>query len=294
MQYESIIESFKNFVKLHESEELSVDFIARNLGYSTRQLTRILSLMTGMSPREYLRWTRLCKAVFAIKYTDKSLINISLQCGYESQEAFARAFKDVFGVNPGEYRKSEEITKTGNWHINHMLQQMSHEQADDGAYSAQNVDSWIVHKPERIWAVARRNRDNLSPNEFYMQCGREGVMDKTGSLPDVLIEGGAILTMEQGCNQLSFGVEVEPDYPLNRLEGFEIFKIPEMIYVVFNCPPYAKENHASVIQSIWNAQKNYNLELHRMEWNFGEAPIIEADSDEVGYTMWFPVKMTDI
>lgn len=63
-----------------------------------------------------------------------------------------------------------------------------------------------------------------------------------------------------------------------------------MIYVVFNCQPYAKEAHGSVIKSIWNVQRDYNLEGHSLEWNYSEAPIIESDSSEFGYTMWFPAK----
>ncbi len=291
MQYETLIETFKSYVDDHVSQNLSVDSIAHHLGYSARQLTRILVMKTGISPREYLRWTRLCKAVFAIKYSQAALVDISLQYGYESQEGFTRAFKECFGVNPGDYRKSEALIKTDNWHINQMLQQMSHDAADNGIFSIQNVDSWMIHKPARIWAVARRNHENLPPNEFYKLCAMEGIMDKTGSLPDVLIEGGAILTMEHENNQLCFGVELETDYPVELLKEFEIFYIPELPYVVFNCPPYAKENHGSVIHSIWEAQKAYQPERHQLEWNYGEAPIIECDNDELGYTMWFPTKM---
>lgn len=291
MQYKKIIEAAKNYVNENIEEGISVEDIAHHLSYSVKQLNRIFIMMTGITSSEYLRWTRLIKAVFELKYSKAPIIEIALKCGYESQEGFTRRFKDIFGVTPGDYRMSEKSIKVDNRHINNMLHQMSHDTAAKGLCAKQNVDSWVVNKPARIWAIARRNHENLEPNDFYGLCARDGVMDKTGVLPDVLIEGGAILTMEHGKNQLCFGVELSINYPVEMLNGFEILNIPEMIYVVFNCPPYAKEAHGSIIKSIWNAQREYNLEGHRLEWNYGEAPIIESDSAEFGYTMWFPAKI---
>lgn len=289
-QYENIVEMAKNYVNENIDKAISVEDIANQVNYSRKQLNRIFIMMTGITPSEYVRWTRLTKAVFEIKYSDIPIIEIILKYGYESQEGFTRTFKETFGVTPGEYRKSDQSVYTGNWHIRSMLHQSSHDALARGLYSKQKVNSWVITKPTRLWASARRNHENLAPNDFYRLCGREGVMKKTGMLQDVLIEGGAILTMERGVNQLCFGVELAEDYPRELLEEFEVFVIPETKYVVFNCPPYPGEAHGSVIESIWNAQRGYKPEEHGLEWNYGEAPIIESDSNEFGYTIWFPAK----
>ena len=176
------------------------------------------------------------------------------------------------------------------------MDDQSHDAVSKGVYAEQTVNSWIVTHPKRIWASARHNHENLPPPEFYGMCGREGVMERTGALQDVLIEGGALLVMrghheeKPGENQLCFGVMVAEDYPQDLLDGYELYHLPETQYVVFNCPTYANEAHGSVIQSIWNKQREYKPEDYGLEWSY-DAPIIEADDQKnFGYTMWFPVK----
>lgn len=295
INYDEIIQKAKTYVNRNIEHGISVEEIARFAGYSSKQLTRIFSMITGITPGEYLRWTKLSKAVYEIKYSDAPILDIAIKYNYESQESFSRAFKDIFGVNPGDYRKSNKNIEPDNWHIKNIIHEQSHEAALNGVYAKQEVNSWVVTHPKRIWASARHNHENLPANEFYGMCGREGVMDKTGALHEVIIEGGAILVMEghheekPGKNQLCFGVMVAEDYPRGLLEGYKLYHLPEMQYVVFNCPPYARETHGSVIQSIWNAQREYEPEKYGFEWCY-EAPIIEADSNDFGYTMWFPIK----
>ena len=237
-----------------------------------------------------MRLRRMAKAVYELKYSDAPIVDIALKYDYDSQESFTRIFKNAFGVTPGAHRNSGAVIEPVEYHLARALHEESHNAVEKGLWIKQNVQSWIINQPARIWASARRNHEDLSLNEFYGLCGREGVMNKTGALPDILIEGGAILTMERGNNQLCFGVEVADDYPVSLLAGFEIFHIPPTEYVVFNVPPYDKEAHGSAVESIWSAQKSYDLTEHSLEWNYGEAPIIEADSKDFGYTMWFPAK----
>lgn len=293
-KYDEIIQKIKTLSDTEEGNALSVEQLAQKVGYSSKQLTRIFIMTEGITPGEYLRWRRLSKAVYEIKYSSEPILDIALKYGYESQESFTRIFKDVFQVTPGDYRKSEKVVEPNQHHLSMFLHEESHNAIKKGLWEQQNVQTWIINQPARIWASARRNHENLAAYEFYMLCGREGVMQKTGALEDVLIEGGAILTMEHGVNQLCFGVEVAEDYPISLLDDYEIFYIPQTMYVVFNVPPYNREAHGSVIESIWAAQKIFDLQGNALEWNYDKAPIIEADSRDFGYTMWFPVKSAEV
>jgi len=295
-QYDEIMKDIKAFADAETGDELSVEQFARKAGYSAKQLTRIFIMTEGITPGEYLRWRRLSKAVYELKYSNAPVLDIALKYGYESQESFTRVFRDVFGVTPGEYRKSDKTVEPNRRHLFTFLHEESHRAAEKGLWTQQNVQIWIIHQPARIWASARHNHENLPANEFYGLCGREGVMNKTGALQDTLIEGGAILTMaghheeKPGENQLCFGVLVADDYPVSLLEGYEIYHIPEIMYVVFNVPPYAKEAHGSAIKSIWDTQRVFDTKARGLEWNYGNGPIIEADSRDFGYTMWFPAR----
>ncbi len=136
-------------------------------------------MSTGITVGEYIRWNKLARSLFELKYTDNPIIDIALKYGYESQESYMRAFKESFSLNPGEYRKSKQQVTAKNWHINQFIHQSAHNTLDNGFFRRGNVDNWIIVKPERIWASARRNTANLPAGEFYNTCVQEGIMSKT-------------------------------------------------------------------------------------------------------------------
>ncbi|MFZ6778631.1 cupin domain-containing protein [Undibacterium sp. Ji83W] len=60
----------------------------------------------GETPLEYLTRWRMFKASCLLRQNDKSLGEIADMIGYESDEAFKRAFKRVHGMPPGEFRRA--------------------------------------------------------------------------------------------------------------------------------------------------------------------------------------------
>jgi len=62
--------------------------------------SRMFSSIVGISLSEYIRRRRLTKAAFEIQKGDQKVIDISLKYGYESPDAFTRAFRLLHGVTP--------------------------------------------------------------------------------------------------------------------------------------------------------------------------------------------------
>lgn len=67
---------------------------------------RIFSAMTGDTLKEYIRKRRMTRAARALAETDRRVIEIALDAGFGSQEAFTRAFKEHFLVTPARFRKN--------------------------------------------------------------------------------------------------------------------------------------------------------------------------------------------
>ncbi len=62
--------------------------------------------MTGISLSEYIRRRRLTKAAFDIQTNNDKIIDIALKYGYDSSDAFTRAFKKLHGITPNAARET--------------------------------------------------------------------------------------------------------------------------------------------------------------------------------------------
>ena len=85
--------------------ELTLKALARKLGYSEYYLSRKFREVSGMRLREYLRQRRLAFALKALRDTDRGILDIALDHGFSSHEAFTRAFRSAYGITPSAYRK---------------------------------------------------------------------------------------------------------------------------------------------------------------------------------------------
>lgn len=90
----------------HLDESIDVGALARAAATSEYHLRRMFSALAGMPLSEYIRRRRLTVAGAEVLSGDDSLLEIAVRYGYGSGEAFARAFRAVHGVGPGEARRT--------------------------------------------------------------------------------------------------------------------------------------------------------------------------------------------
>ena len=89
------------------TEDVKTDDIARELYCSKSSIEKLFRYVTNMSIRDYYIRRRMSKAAKDIvSCPDVSFLDLAVKYGYSSNEAFTRAFKNVWHVNPSEYRKN--------------------------------------------------------------------------------------------------------------------------------------------------------------------------------------------
>ncbi len=93
------------FIQRNLDEELSLEEYARVAHFSPYHFHRIFRGMVGESLAEHIRRLRLERAATRLKRTDRAIIEIALEAGYETHEAFTRAFKALCGCSPSHYRR---------------------------------------------------------------------------------------------------------------------------------------------------------------------------------------------
>ena len=92
-------------VEQHLREPLTVERLAEVACISEYHFHRLFRLWTGEPVIEYVRRLRLEHAAYRLRATRRSVRMIALDVGYESADAFGRAFRERFAVSPSEYRR---------------------------------------------------------------------------------------------------------------------------------------------------------------------------------------------
>ena len=103
---QKIIARIDESIKSKDSDELSLENSAQNLGYSPFHFSKKFREISGMAFRDYLRYRKLAFALKEIRDTDRTILDIALEYGFSSHEAFTRAFKEAYCVSPKDYRKN--------------------------------------------------------------------------------------------------------------------------------------------------------------------------------------------
>jgi AraC family L-rhamnose operon regulatory protein RhaS len=82
-----------------------IDNVAQRLGMSRRYFTRIFRKLSGHSWLDYVRTLRLRHAQTLLRKTDRSILPIAFECGFDDLSSFYRAFKSATGKTPQQWRK---------------------------------------------------------------------------------------------------------------------------------------------------------------------------------------------
>jgi AraC family transcriptional regulator len=93
-------------IERHLDQPIDAAELARIAATSEYHLRRMFSALAGMPLSEYIRRRRLTVAGAEVLAGDERLLEIAVRYGYGSGEAFARAFRALHGVGPGEVRRT--------------------------------------------------------------------------------------------------------------------------------------------------------------------------------------------
>ena len=106
IQDDTFIMRLRDVIQKNLSDsDFSVERIGEEIGMSRVQLYRKTKAMTGVSPVELLRKSRVEKGRCLLEKTDKTISEIAYEVGFSAPSYFTKCFKDEYGVSPAEIRK---------------------------------------------------------------------------------------------------------------------------------------------------------------------------------------------
>jgi AraC-like DNA-binding protein len=100
-----------NYLESHILDKINVEDVAKKVYYSSSFFLQTFNLVTGYTFGEYVRLRRLTLAAFDILCDTCSITELSMKYGYETTEAFTKAFKRMHGVTPSAFRHNHEQFK---------------------------------------------------------------------------------------------------------------------------------------------------------------------------------------
>lgn len=106
MNYLETLQRAIIYIEEHLKENITVEAVAHETGYSYYHLTRQFQAVLGENIGSYIKGRRLSEAARQLLYSDQRIIAIAMEYGFESGEAFSRAFKSVYRMSPSVYRKN--------------------------------------------------------------------------------------------------------------------------------------------------------------------------------------------
>ena len=92
------------YIESHMRDQISLSSVAEAAGVSRFHLARAFAAATGHSVMGYTRARRMAEAAKTLKAGAPDILSVALSFGYNSHEAFTRAFRETFGVTPAEFR----------------------------------------------------------------------------------------------------------------------------------------------------------------------------------------------
>lgn len=101
-----IVDEIDENIAHKNDESLTLQSLCVKLGYSAFHTTRKFKELSGISLRNYIRLRKLAFALVDLRDTNKAILDIAVDYGFSSHEAFTRAFKSAYGLTPKEYRSN--------------------------------------------------------------------------------------------------------------------------------------------------------------------------------------------
>ena len=278
-----------NYIEENLDKEISYDEIAKLAVCSIYNFQRMFSYIANQSLSEYIRNRRLTLAAFDILNTRENIIDIALKYGYNSQDAFTRAFRKFHGVLPSKVRTevvslrtcpkiSFQITITGGNHMNYQIEQWP-------AFTISGIRKRI--ETEKAFQVI--------PG-IWETAGNDGTMEKLfGLWSQTDMRPVGLLGVSAGGQ---WGDSEEMDYYLGVTtyvdvpectkvitpEDMDELQLPKAIWVII-------EANGELPDSIQNVYKNFYTEwLPNSGYDLDDLPVIECYLQDNRQEVWIAIK----
>ncbi|GIN74542.1 AraC family transcriptional regulator [Bacillus sp. J14TS2] len=99
--------AIKEYMEEHLAEHMTIEQLCHQFEITPTVFKSCFKELYHHPPYEYLLKMRMVKAAELLELSDKNIMTIALDTGYENSSNFTRAFKNIYRVTPSQYRKNK-------------------------------------------------------------------------------------------------------------------------------------------------------------------------------------------
>lgn len=99
------LQRVKDFIQEHLNQDLGLDDLAKQAGFSSYHFARLFRQATGESPHQFVLRQRIERAQYLLEKPDMPLAQVALATGFAHQSHLAQHFKRQLGLTPSAYRR---------------------------------------------------------------------------------------------------------------------------------------------------------------------------------------------
>lgn len=284
----ALVESLQkaiDYMEEHLLDQISIEDIAEQANVSPFHFQRTFMILTDVSVGEYLRRRRLTLAAQELSTTDSKIIDLAFKYGYDSPEAFTKAFRKQHGIAPSEVRKGDVKLQS----YNRLMIQVSLKGAEPMKYQIVEREAFQVVGIMRECPCGDESGVAGIP-ELWGEVNANGTADKLVQLMNGKIKGllGITDNYNAQTNTIDYWIAAEhigevPD----ELTSLEIPSSKWIVFEVKGSAPIAMPKAWKQIFSEWMPSNGYEV---------AEIPAIEAYTDPDPYRpdssnqIWLAVK----
>lgn len=244
-----------DYVEKHLDDTVCTGEVSRIIAGPYAVFQRSFVQITGIPLSEYIRRRRLTCAAYEIQNTNKRILDIALQYGYESADAFGVAFKRLHGITPNMARKPDAQLK--------FYSRLHFTLTIRGVYE---MEYKVIIKDDFCVLGIRR----ITP----YGGGTWAIVKSDGSLEKMrTIAGERFVSLglcfgfgDDGSNDYMCGIE----FSGNDIPGFDRYSYPRSSWLVFEAKGAISEG---VLGNTWN--RIYGEFLPQSEYQQVDLPTIE-------------------
>jgi AraC family transcriptional regulator len=216
------------FIENNLENEIDYSAIANAAHCSTYHFQRFFPFVAEIPLSEYIRRRRLTLAAFELQSSNVKVIDIALKYGYESPEAFTRAFKTMHGVTPADAKGKGTTLKA----YPSMTFHISIKGDTEMNYRIEEKDSMEMFGIDTEISTVDNQNFVLVP-KFWDKCRADGTIKKI-RIARGIEESTPLHAAMYNCTDTSHSYMIGYFTPNSEVpEGFVSLKIPSSTWAIF-------------------------------------------------------------